>query len=102
MKWGKDMEERAAVTQKAHDAYAVARATMAKAEGAIAAVEILRLELSDTHRAIAKLTTENARIASDLMAARRDIAALQQQFAEATEPVEAPAPQAAPRKRKAS
>lgn len=47
MRWGADMEERAAVVKKAHDAYATASASREEAKGATARVDALAAELDE-------------------------------------------------------
>lgn len=56
MRWGKDMEERSAVAQKAQDAYATARQALARAEASEARAAALEDRVEALETAIARLT----------------------------------------------
>lgn len=49
VRWGKDLEERQAVAQKAQDAYAAARSASARSDSAAATVEAMQGELAAFH-----------------------------------------------------
>ena len=55
MRWGKDNEERAAVSQKAHDAYAAARRAASVADGVASDVAQLRAEIADLRAELSAL-----------------------------------------------
>lgn len=55
MKWGKDNEERAAVAQKAHDAYATASAAREAIAGVMERCEALEAALDEAHHDLAQL-----------------------------------------------
>jgi hypothetical protein len=55
MRWGADMEERAACTKKAHDAYALGRQAMSKAEGAEAQAAQAFAEAAELRAVVAAL-----------------------------------------------
>lgn len=71
-RWGADNEERAACTQKAQDAYALARQAMERINGVEAIASDLRDELAEAHAESAAL--------------KHRIAVLERQFMAATEP----------------
>ena len=56
MRWGKDQEERAAVAQKSHDAYAAARQALAKAESAEARVAELEADVAALSAMVRRLS----------------------------------------------